>query len=155
LCGKLFNASSEAGHASDAASMLKTTEQIDFLSMNLPPHLPTGPPFPVVTSGPQAVANDAKAIDSSPSESEPATKQAYGQAAVVLPSLLLAVEVFGFVASPSKTAKWKHKLESPSDINFESAVARMGDRGRELVFARRATSSYGNAGCEMIFKRPK
>jgi len=123
--------------------------------MDLPPQLPTGPPFPVVNPSPQAVANGTKAIDSSPSKSEPVTKQAYAQAAVVLLGLLLAVEVIGFVTSMRKTRKWDYKIESPSDINFESAVARMGDQGWELIFARRATSSYGSAGYEMIFKRQK
>ncbi|MCC6233060.1 MAG: DUF4177 domain-containing protein [Verrucomicrobiales bacterium] len=67
---------------------------------------------------------------------------------------LLGVITFGarFQAAP----KWEYRLESPSDLFFESELDRLGKDGWELVSARRATSSYGDgASYEMIFKRPR
>ena len=150
-----LNESAEGRHGHGSGPTSITMEQLDFHSMDLPPNLPTDPPFPALASIRQAATDDAKTSETLLIKSEPASKHAYVQAAVVLLCLLLSVEILGFAISMSKTTKWEYKLESPSDSNFESAVDRMGDQGWELVFARRATSSFGIAGYEMIFKRPK
>ena len=49
--------------------------------------------------------------------------------------------------------KWEYTLESPDDYSLEREMNEFGDNGWELVFARRATSSYSSASYEMIFKR--
>lgn len=69
---------------------------------------------------------------------------------------LLAAQLFGLTSTKTSTTTWEYKLESPSDITFESEMQRFGSDGWELVFARRATSEYSStASYEMIFKRPK
>ncbi len=72
----------------------------------------------------------------------------------LLAALLLA-QLFGFTSMKSSTTQWEYTIESPSDTSFETALDHLGKQGWELVFARRATSEYGPARYEMIFKRPK
>ena len=66
---------------------------------------------------------------------------------------LLSFHTFG--AQLGAAPSWEYRLESPSDLSFESELDKLGRAGWELVFARRATSSYDGAIYEMIFRRPR
>lgn len=52
-------------------------------------------------------------------------------------------------------AVWEYKIANPSDYTWDDEMKRYGDEGWELVAARRASSSLGTMGYEMIFKRRK
>ncbi len=51
--------------------------------------------------------------------------------------------------------KWEYHVDSVADADLIPALKIAGQRGWEMVFARRATTAYPNeAKYEMIFKRP-
>lgn len=65
----------------------------------------------------------------------------------VLPPQVLRKEEF-------EQPHWEYTIESPSDLQIEEELDRLGAEGWELVAARRATSSISdNVSYEMIFKR--
>lgn len=73
-------------------------------------------------------------------------------------TLLLQLQrIEGAVVEAGRTpvVRWEYRIESPADLLFETSMAKYGSEGWELVAARRATSSYGPASYEMIFKRPR
>jgi hypothetical protein len=78
-----------------------------------------------------------------------------GRIVTGLLAAILATQLFSLTRTNFTTTQWEYIVESPIDANLDSALERLGDQEWELVFARRATSSYGSASYEMIFKRPK
>jgi hypothetical protein len=60
--------------------------------------------------------------------------------------------------SPNRAApSWEYKIEGISDSELRSELARLGDGGWELAFARRAISGEGGERqgmYEVILKRP-
>jgi len=78
-----------------------------------------------------------------------------GRIVIGLLAAMLAAQLFGLTSTKTSPTQWEYTVESPSDVTLEKTFERLGDRGWELVFARRATSEYGLASYEMIFKRPK
>lgn len=58
-------------------------------------------------------------------------------------------------AGKPTTVRWEYRIEPSPDLSFEDSAATYGADGWELVTARRATSTYGPASYEMIFKRPR
>ena len=75
---------------------------------------------------------------------------------IALLAMLVLFEFFDrFGPKIGVTPSWEYRLESPSDLRFEEEINKFGEEGWELVFARRATSSYGGgASYEIILKRP-
>ena len=53
------------------------------------------------------------------------------------------------------TKKWEYWIATPSDAMLDRKLLQLGNQGWEMVTARRATSQFGGAKYEMIFKRPK
>ncbi|WP_372717161.1 hypothetical protein [Novipirellula sp.] len=129
---------------------------------DLPPFdMPADPPSsPCVTTAvyatnlPQSSTTPVHPTTST-TQLKPVLTKNHIQAVILLLALLLAAQVFGFSKTKNASTKWEYTLESPSDTSFESSLERMGNQGWELVTARRATSTYGGASYEMIFKRPK
>lgn len=65
----------------------------------------------------------------------------------------LGVPVFSWLRP---TPKWEYQIVSPGDESLTGSLDVLGDKGWELVFARRALSSTGSdPAYELIFKRPK
>jgi len=73
----------------------------------------------------------------------------------VLLGCLLAIHTFGLASNDLILKQWEYKIESPSDSLVLESLDNWGEDGWELVFARRATSSYSDPSYEMIFRRPK
>lgn len=76
------------------------------------------------------------------------------QAYVVIALLLILVGASLFTNFRPLT-QWEYTIESPLDSSLERELGKLGEQGWELVVARRATTSYGSASYEMIFKRPR
>ena len=68
---------------------------------------------------------------------------------------LLVAQLFGLTSTQKSTIEWEYIVDSPSDTTLRMELDRLGGRGWELVFARRATSEFGSPSYEMIFRRPK
>ena len=116
-------------------------------------------PLPVVPPAPQPKVAEApiKKTDLPPSASVPRTdgRRTEGRIVIGLLAAMLAAQLFGLTSTKTSTTQWEYTVDSPSDGTLEMAFERLGNQGWELVFARRATSEYGSASYEMIFKRPK
>lgn len=69
-------------------------------------------------------------------------------------SLLVLVQL---LPHPTTVAsqEWEYKIESVPDLSWDEGMAKIGNDGWELVFARRANGSDERMSYEMIFKRPK
>jgi hypothetical protein len=78
----------------------------------------------------------------------------YAQANVII-GLLMAGLGLPFLSWIRPIPRWEYVIENPGDSTFESRMDDLGSEGWELVSARRATSEFGPARYEMIFKRPK
>ena len=66
--------------------------------------------------------------------------------------VLVAIALRGAFSS----VKWEYLVESPSDAEFSKQMNALGERGWELVSARRAVDSQDNhASYEVIMKRRK
>lgn len=76
---------------------------------------------------------------------------------VLLAGILLVMCMpFFQAASPTPVVGWEYKISAINDIAFDSEMNSMGEKGWELVFARRATSGgvYSSEPLyECIFKR--
>lgn len=70
---------------------------------------------------------------------------------IILLSFLVVIPIATNRSSPQ--AKWEYKISSPIDSSLDRELKELGADGWELVTARRATSDYGTASYEMIFKR--
>ncbi|QDU39197.1 hypothetical protein Mal4_35340 [Maioricimonas rarisocia] len=103
------------------------------------------PPPPRTSSKQEAGAAAAPHLEQSMTKS---------QANIIIALLLIGLG-FPLFGAIRPTQRWEYRIESPSDISFSDSMQALGDEGWELVFARRATSSFGGASYEMIFKRPK
>ncbi len=78
----------------------------------------------------------------------------------MLLAAILVAQLFGLMGTMVSTlaskTKWEYTVVSPSDDALTKEFERLGDAGWELVFARRANSTYGSStSYEMIFKRLK
>lgn len=87
---------------------------------------------------------------------------------VVIALLLLLVIAAGLLTAkayqpppppppPPPITKWEYKIGSQPDATLEATMKKLGAEGWELVFARRAVSSFGvdsKGRYEMIFRRP-
>ena len=77
-------------------------------------------------------------------------------------AVLLVFLVVSLWAFLRPAQRWEYKIAAVPDEIFETEIARMGNEGWEMVFARRATSETGDPttaqkprmSYEMIFKRP-
>lgn len=78
--------------------------------------------------------------------------------AILLFLILLALVFQPWVEQlvrPPMATDWEYKLVSPDDGKFVRELNDLGEKGWELVFARRATSYLGGVSYECIFKRRK
>jgi len=78
----------------------------------------------------------------------------------MLLAAILVAQLFGLMGTMESTLaskiRWEYTVVSPSDDALNKEFERLGDAGWELVFARRANSTYGSStSYEMIFKRLK
>jgi len=81
----------------------------------------------------------------------------HNQGAIIIVLILVAIGA-PFFGEFKKPPQWEYTIDSPSDERLGDEMAKMGDDGWELVFARRAVSGTGDfavSNYEMIFKRPK
>ncbi|KQC11119.1 MAG: hypothetical protein APR54_11260 [Candidatus Cloacimonas sp. SDB] len=75
---------------------------------------------------------------------------------IFLLMIIIAFCCFFTLKSLKNKVAWEYKLESTSDYAFDDEINEYGNDGWELLFARRATSSYSDGACyEMIFKQEK
>ncbi len=72
-------------------------------------------------------------------------------------ALLLVLQLLGVSSTKTTfgTTKWEYQIVAPSDTRLDSELQSLGNKGWEVVSARRATSSFGDASYEMILRRPK
>lgn len=111
-----------------------------------------------VTSGTTSAQQSTATPHKPPVSTTPVDQKTFKRFALSVELLLialLAAQVFGFARTKTSTTSWEYRIESPSDTRLEASVDGLGKDGWELVFARRATSEYGGASYEMIFKRPR
>jgi hypothetical protein len=71
---------------------------------------------------------------------------------VLLCGILIAVLVP--IYQSRQITRWEYHSDSISDKDFDPAMRIAGERGWELVFARRAARTRSEMVYEMIFKRP-
>ena len=92
-------------------------------------------------------------------QNDSAIEEWHVYAILLLLAALLASQVFGFAKTQSATTEWEYKIQSVSDSTLGRTLDSLGEKGWELVFARRAVTDneYGHSrACyEMIFQRPK
>lgn len=68
--------------------------------------------------------------------------------------LLMALLGFPFLGFLKPTPKWEYSIESPMDAFFTTSMNGYGEKGWEVVSARRATGPLGPS-YECILKRKK
>ena len=67
--------------------------------------------------------------------------------------IAVAVSTVVLYKSPAAQPQWEYMIASPSDTTFEAFMNVWGHDGWDLVSARRAVSSGGDASYEVILKR--
>lgn len=78
----------------------------------------------------------------------------YRKLSLVIQTLILTVLLFT-AAKLRSTPTWEYCVESVPDLNWDSGMSDLGQKGWEMVSARRATGVDDKASYEMIFKRRK
>ena len=73
---------------------------------------------------------------------------------IALLAMLIFLGILIYIKQMSVCSAWQYRLESPSDEYFAGEMDKLGEKGWELVFARRALGrDSDNAAYEVILKR--
>lgn len=77
--------------------------------------------------------------------------------ALLVANLLSLLVLVQLLPHPTTVAsqQWEYKIEAVPDLTWDAGMAKIGNEGWELVFARRANGRDERMSYEMIFKRPK